>query len=249
MTMIMVLGDTHGNIDAASGAVFRAQAKDIKTIVQVGDFGYWEHYDHGAFLDQLSSACKRAGVNFFWIDGNHDNHPMLWKKYTEKTKDGFIKVREHLFYIPRGHVWEWDGLKMMGVGGAYSIDKDWRIQKQGGHDTEQLWWSTEMLTEEEIEFAKSRGKVDILFTHDCPTSFENHAPWMHKSDFNSSWHRRQMNEIGTTAQPAYWFHGHMHHFVRYDHRTGGDSYAKVIGLACDGMKNNYVLFDTETLKV
>jgi len=153
-SMIIVAGDWHGNISWASSVLREAQAEDIDTIVQVGDFGYWEHTPDGVYyLDKLSENAVLRGVRVVWVDGNHENHTMLREKYAdaEKSDEGFWKIRENMWYTPRANVWEWYGQRIMSLGGAYSIDKHHRRLGTS-------YWAEEMITPEEEALAISRGR-------------------------------------------------------------------------------------------
>lgn len=261
----MILGDTHGTTNAATGAVFRAEAKGCDAIVQVGDFGYWEHMSQGVeFLDSLSRACVNTKIKFYWIDGNHENHTMLRDLYGpggpkhEPTDEGFWKIREGIYYIPRATKWAWDGVEFMGVGGAYSIDKEYRLARENGTaapewgipepqeplGSRMLWWPEEMITPEEEAAAIAQGEVDVLFTHDCPTN----APFRDrlKPDMQSEMHRQTINRIGRSAKPFVWFHGHMHEFYDYTFQHE-DGYSQVYGLECDGHSRNWAILDTDSL--
>jgi hypothetical protein len=146
----------------------------------------------------------------------------------------------------------------MGVGGAYSIDKAWRLEKEAealglyyqkfvasDHGYPHiLWWPEEKITDEELEFVKSQGQADILFTHDCPSN----APFLHrlKPDAESVEHRSRIDAVGRSVKPRLWFHGHMHEYYNYEF-PHDDGEARVIGLECDGMQANWVIFDTELL--
>lgn len=251
----MALGDTHGNHGEINRSYQRAKARGVDAIVQVGDYGYWDHADQGAFSDLVSHWALKTGIPFFWVDGNHENHTLLRKNEWAVSHEGFWEIRPDVFYIPRGTKWEWDGVTMMGVGGAVSIDADWRRQFEiyGVYENGKfraptgertLWWPEEELTWPESEFVLGQGQADVLFTHDCPSN----APFKHrlKDDPRSTAHRAIMDEIGKSVQPRLWFHGHMHEWYDYTfpHDRGE---AHVIGLECDGMKNNWTIFDTHKI--
>lgn len=237
MTNILVIGDTHMDTSSICNvAISKARKNDIHTIVQLGDFGFWEHQDRGRrFLDKISKCLVREQINMYWIDGNHDNHPLLWETY---GNDDICQVRPNLFYVPRGTVWSMHGVTCMGLGGAFSIDKEWRIQEElmnaglmrgrfdvhhtdvdMGSDFEHtLWWPTEMVTDDDVERAvrHAHGKnVDIMFTHDCPTGVD--IPGIHSEGkwvFHETWlNRDKLEVVFDRVQPKLLMHGHYH--IRY----------------------------------
>jgi len=127
---ILALGDSHCDAKYLDRAVRVASREGCDALLQLGDFGYFEHLPEGRKFLQLlefylAQASRESGTDllFYWIDGNHDNHEMLWDKYGV-GKDGisngeFVPIRDHIIYIPRGHRWEWDGTRFLACGGAY----------------------------------------------------------------------------------------------------------------------------------
>lgn len=254
---LLILGDTHGNHEEIARSYQRARDRKADAIVQVGDFGAWEHADDGAFFDYVERWFDKTGIPMYWICGNHDNIAFVDKLYSI-TPGRFTVIRPGVYYISRGTKWEWDGVTFMGVGGAVSIDKDFRLNRERGLPSPEwgqyealpatgprtMWWPEEQLSDEELEFVKSQGEADVLFTHDCPTN----APFRMrlKNDIDSQIHRQKMNEVGKSVKPKYWFHGHMHEFYDYGFRHDAGE-AHVIGLECDGGQNNWVILDTEVV--
>lgn len=206
---ILVAGDTHGNAAWWSRLIEYAVKQKCKIIVQLGDFGYWEHTAEGKrFLDRLQRKLERAGITVYFIDGNHENHPMLWEMYPPED-DGFCDVRANLRYIPRGHAWTWDGVRFMGLGGAYSIDKGWRLdQEEWLHAPRTLWWPTELISEMDAQRAVGAGKVDVLFSHDCPWGVN--LPGIDGRFPVSNANRQVLAHVVAKTRPDLLMHGHYH---------------------------------------
>ena len=237
---IMVAGDWHGNFSWASRCLRVAQDNAIDLILQVGDFGYWEHIPEGKYyLDKLSENAVLRGVNVVWLDGNHENHTVLREKYGDVVSDeGFWKIRENVWYSPRANAWNWWGKRLATVGGAVSIDKEYRVLGKS-------WWAEEMLNSNEMRAAMEIGKVDYLFTHDGPENFP--AP-LWKLDETSAFSRSLYTKIGQAVRPSKWFHGHYHRRLTYPFPRY-DSFCEVECLDMDGEFNNTVKFDLLTAEV
>jgi predicted phosphodiesterase len=234
---IMVAGDWHGNIAWASNLLRNAAADlpDVNVVLQCGDFGYWEHTKDGQYyLEKLNENAGIRGKKIVWLDGNHENHDALGAYYTDhpKTDEGFIQMRENIFYSPRANKWEWDGKMFMTVGGAVSIDKAMRTPGKS-------WWLGETLSGRQFAKARAAGKIDYLFTHDAPSTYP--AP-LWKQDMESAEHRRLMDRIANATHPSMWFHGHYHNQVEYDY-PAYDPFVRVYGLDCDGAIGNACVFD------
>lgn len=246
MAKIMILGDTHGNTNEAILAVQNAAVLDIDTIIQCGDFGLWDHKKAGVeFLDALNAELMDNGIMLVWLDGNHENFDRLdwYVKNNPRNQYGQVFIRSNIVYSPRGCKFKVTRDKtFMTVGGAVSVDKAWRKPHIS-------WWAQEELTDAQLDkiirnHEASPGKVDYLFTHDCPSN----APFKgrRKDDLDSVAHRQRMDKLGECIKPTLWFHGHMHtKYDGYDFPTYEPT-TKVYGLEMDEMRWNWGILDTET---
>lgn len=255
---IMVVGDLHGDVHAGTDAIRIAEELKIQHIIQVGDFGYWPHYNDGIeFLDALNCEARRARVTLSWLDGNHENFDAIEAaiKHYPKDDQGRVRVRSNIKYCSRGAAWTWHGKRFMTVGGAVSVDKENRLllEAQRG-ESRSVWWPQEQLTEDELAFVlakAARKPVDYLFTHDCPTN----APFRGrlKNDLDSQAHRQKMDRLGKAIRPKLWFHGHMHTKYNGYAFPEYESHTTVYGLECNpdamhgyGTQNWWLVLDTDT---
>lgn len=233
MTEYLIVGDVHGDISFASKMTKLAASNDIDTIIQVGDFGIWDHINEGVyFLDKLNENSELRGVRWVFVPGNHENYDRLEEYEAKKelyTDEGFIPIRDNIHYTGKVNSWSWNGVSFKAVGGAHSIDKSYR--KPGSS-----WWWQETLRDDELAESEALGEADVLLTHDCPT----YAPFRHrlKNDPESHIHRQKIDQVVRHTQAAIHFHGHMHDWYDYANPWGG----KIYGLECndDAMYNTLI---------
>jgi predicted phosphodiesterase len=245
---IMVLGDTHGNTPDAVRAVKHARRHGAKKIIQVGDFGLWDHFADGVtFLDTLNEALRAEGVKLYAVGGNHENW-IRWNWYVDnnpKDQYGFTILRSHIRIAPKVFTWQWEDKKYAMAGGAVSIDSAWRRMEQEKPNT--LWWEDEQLRDEDVA-AIVPEKMDYLFTHDC----SNATPWKRrlKPDFDSQIHRQRIDGVLAKWAPEIHFHGHMHEKYDWVNMVNtyvcGPYWTQTYGLECDGMFWKWGILDTET---
>jgi hypothetical protein len=249
---LLVAGDTHGNGRWFNRLFETALAEGCDAIFQLGDFGYWEHQASGVlFLEHINNLAEATEIPVYWIDGNHENHTLLRKRYGpggklhSLTPEGFWKIRENVFYVPRGTRWSWAGKSFMGLGGAYSIDKEYRlIMEQNvtrdthgnlrpGTGSRSAWWPEEELSAEEIEKSlEDLTPLDVLFTHDKPRG--SNPAWNRKDYAECYPNQDRVSEVVNALHPKLLMHGHLHY--RYDDeiRCGdGTLSTKVVALASD----------------
>lgn len=253
MQKLMLAGDIHGDFHHARYLIDRAVTNGVRTIFQVGDFGYWEHQQDGIdFLDDLSKELTENNIDLYFLDGNHDKTSLLLKKYKELDDEGFIIVRDRIKYAPRGHRWTWDSVKFIALGGAYSVDKDYRIKQEkakshkiseknmyrpasGQKSTDTtglLWFPEEEMSDIDMDnILQNRNPVDIILAHDKPRSSN---PYWNRKDLEPCWpNQDRMQRAVVALQPKYFVHGHLH-FKYSDKILCGDGrYTEVLGLDCN----------------
>jgi hypothetical protein len=240
---LMVLGDTHGNGRALIKRINLAHRMGIKRILQVGDFGIWDHHEDGIrFLDSVNEVLRKTGIKLTFLGGNHENwdHLNWYEKRLPKSHSGHTYIRSHILYTGRVNRWIW-GEKgsekvFQAVGGAYSIDRRDRTVGKS------LWLDEEIPERVVYGLEHSGRRADYLFTHDAPSC----VPMSNlKPDAQSVDHRMKMDRIGRVVMPDLWFHGHYHRWMEYSfmHQQG---YSFVYGLDMDDTFYNYIILDTET---
>ena len=134
---IRFIGDIHGDLEAWK---FLINEDNYDCTIQVGDFG-------AGFVRVPDE--KEIDLKHKFIRGNHDD-PQVCKESPRWIPDGTF----------------WPELLMMFVGGAYSIDKEYRTI---GVD----WWEDEELSYQELEKMINlyiNYKPRVMVTHDFPHS-------------------------------------------------------------------------------
>lgn len=236
---ILIAADWHGQTEWALKVIELAAKHNIKTIFQLGDFGWWPGQGGIRYKNYLSQCLMDNWVQLYWLPGNHewwDDIDQFPNRF-EKTSKGFYEVAPNMFYMGKVNSWQWHNKKLAVIGGAVSIDRHLRTIHES-------WWQQEQLTQEEVQQAKQIGKIDYLFTHDCPQAH----PFKHLvKDLESEIHRNKMTEIAKVLDPMLWFHGHMHLPAEYS--FGPD--CTVYALDCDGsrMQDHVKVLDLETGEV
>lgn len=151
--MIAFVGDIHGQFHSLAGILAQIEKyPEITAIIQVGDFGFYPK-----FREEIAEL--KPTVPLYAIDGNHEDFNLF---------DGLTEVTEmgpNVFFVPRGMVLEIDCRTIAFMGGAGSVDKEFRKQ-YGRH-----WDGRENITPDQIaNFRKNvEGKqIDIMVTHAPP---------------------------------------------------------------------------------
>lgn len=243
---VLIVGDLHGNLRAASQVVDYAIDQDADVIVQVGDFGHWPRTPAGElFLNRLDDLLEAAGIELWFVDGNHEDHYSLAN--LERDSRGLGIVTGTIFHVPRGHRWVWHDKTWLGVGGAVSVDKKWRTP---GWD----WFSSETCNMADFERICTDGHADVVIAHDAPpnptlAAFLKTSEHLWPADalVEALQHQEAIGEVAASTTPDLWLHGHYH--WRYTDTSLGA--LRVAGLACDtdSLHQVVLLLDARTLAV
>ena len=115
--MIYVTGDMHGDYRVFKQPVFK-NIKKNDTLIICGDFGFIWNGGKGekATLDKLSK--KPYTVCF--VDGTHENFELLSKYPVVEYCGGKAhKIRDNIFHLLRGQIFEIEGEKIFAMGGVH----------------------------------------------------------------------------------------------------------------------------------
>lgn len=209
MERLIFVGDIHGELRKLVWTlVIKEKIKDANVVI-AGDFGTGFIKKGG--LDNLYRKVKKRleenNITIYSIRGNHDDPEYF---------DGKHNYSRLIFLEDYSQV-EISGKIILPIGGAISIDKDWRIKSNYGYEkigsSKRVWWPGEDVTR--IPLKNLPGRVDIIVTHEAPISFE---PIVVRQDVNVSsedWDsiletRKYLDDIARNVGFNYWIHGHYH---------------------------------------
>lgn len=240
---ILLAGDVHGNCSFVISLLDQARSQGCNRIVQLGDWGAWEHVPDGLkFVRDVERHAAKRGITIWWLDGNHDNLAETLRRHPDRDDEGFHIVSPHVRYIPRGHRWTWHGMRFAAYGGAYSVDKQWRLDLEKQRRAPgTVWFPGEEMTDEEADqlLVADPATVDVLLTHDKP---RDSRPDWNRKDIPGCWpNQDRIQAVARTLLPRLLVHGHLHYRYTDRIRVGG-GWCRVEGLAADpdAMGREYV---------
>ncbi len=197
----LFVGDVHGEFMYLDYVIGQEQPQ---AVVVAGDFGYWP---------RLTTASYDFEVPVYFVDGNHEDHNQLDGLVEQYGKENPIEVGKNCYYIPRGCIWTIGQSTLCGLGGAFSIDWQWRIPGR-------TWFiQEELIIDDLIDFNWSKT-VDIVVSHTCPlvalpkTANTCKIPLKRIHNRKSETVLQQwLNQIET--KPKKWFYGHWHNSCKF----------------------------------
>lgn len=171
--MIFYTGDTHSKTIKIENALRKGILNKGDTIVILGDAGF-NYYGYCMGDKRNKSKLDKMGITIFCIHGNHEMRPETLPTYKTKEWNGGIVYYEeefpNLLFAKDGGIFDLDGRKSIVIGGAYSVDKYYRVRNGfPWFPDEQPSDETKALVEKNLE--KEGFKIDQVLTHTCPYKY------------------------------------------------------------------------------
>ena len=211
--MVYITGDTHGDFDRFIAFAVRMKPTKNDTMIVLGDAGL--NYYKGKRDRENKKFVSSFPFVTFCIHGNHEIRPADISSYKTKEYCGGIVWYEEEFpnilFAKDGEVYSFDGYKCIVIGGAYSVDKHYRLANGWS------WFSTEQPSDEikqyvEAQLKKYDNKIDIILSHTCPKKYEPTEVFLVGLDQSlvdkstEEW----LDKIEKTTFYKKWYCGHFH---------------------------------------
>lgn len=205
--MIYITGDTHREFYRLHDI---EKNKDNMLII-LGDAGINYYLDERDKM--LKEQLNSYNIKLFCVQGNHEERPENISTYKEVDMFGgkvFIEEEyPNLIFAKNGELYEIDNKKVLLIGGAYSVDKNYRIIY--GHP----WFKDEQLSKEEMNniLNKYKGQhIDIVLSHTCPLKYEPTEVFMkgiNQSDVDKSM-EKFLDKVEESIDYDKWYCAHYH---------------------------------------
>ena len=137
--MVYFTGDIHGSPFKLQVFCRYMELTEKDTIVILGDVG--ANYYGGKRDKQFKEQIAKLAPTIFCIHGNHEQRPANIPSYKAKEwNDGPVWYEEeypNLLFARDGNIYVIDGVRYLVIGGAFSVDKNYRLSRGYG------WWADE----------------------------------------------------------------------------------------------------------
>ena len=205
--MIYITGDTHRDFTR----LHNLKGTEEDMLIVLGDAGinYYLNEEDTKYKEYLNSFK----IKLFCIRGNHEERPENINTYKEINMFGgkvFIEDDyPNLIFSKDGEVYNINGMSVLVIGGAYSVDKDYRLMY--GHKL----FRDEQLSQEEMDniYDKVKGKhFDIVLSHTCPHKYEPREVFMSGIDQSKVDKSMEyfLDKIEDSIDYDKWYCGHYH---------------------------------------
>lgn len=209
---VYLTGDTHRDF----GRIFQFCEEYGTTVddilVILGDAGI--NYFCDSRDTQLKSELSELPITLLCIHGNHEERPYELGYDEMEWHGGIVYYEEsfpNLLFAKDGEIYDFDGKKAIAIGGAYSVDKYYRLRNG------LAWFDTEQPDDEikayvESQLDKCDWRVDYVFSHTVPIEYEPvwaFIPGLNQ-DMVDKTTERWLQRIAEKLDFENWYAGHYH---------------------------------------
>ena len=209
--MIYITGDTHGGFNRIYSFCRKHATSRDDILIILGDAGI--NY-FGDIRDSINKQrLSELPITLFCIHGNHEIRPRNIDTYQIDYFHGGIVHYEqeysNILFANDGQIYDLDGKKCLVIGGAYSVDKHYRIRMG------MRWFEDEqpdITTKRLVELQVRRKQVDVILSHTCPFKYiptEVFLPGIDQSTVDNST-EHWLDFIEEICAYQHWYCGHYH---------------------------------------
>lgn len=211
--MIYITGDTHGDFHRVVRFCEVTRTKRSDILIILGDAGI--NFSGSAAEERRKDVLAKLPVTLFAIHGNHERRPSTIPAYKEYLWHGGTVYAEperpNIVFAKDGEFYDLDGRSAVALGGAYSVDKYYRlIYGYPWFEDEQP--SAEIKAYAERKLEEHGWKADIVLSHTTPLKFEPTEVFMSGLDQSTvdTSTEEWLDTIEERLDYRRWYAGHFH---------------------------------------
>ena len=169
--MIYITGDRHADLDDIIEFCKKKKTSTNDIIVILGDSGinyFLNDYNH-----ILKEKLSKINITYFCVHGSHEERCENLENYKIKQfHNGKVFYEEefpNILFAKDAEVYTFNKHKVLVVGGSYSIDKIFRLNRGF------VWFKDEQPSQKTkdkvMKSINKRNDIDTVFSHTCPYEF------------------------------------------------------------------------------
>lgn len=218
--MVYITGDIHGEVARVREMVSKYNITPDDIIVLLGDVGV-NYYGNKHGDRHRKKKLNSLGVQILCIHVNHEMRPGSLITYQEyQWHGGAVYVEEefpNLLFAKDGEVYDLEGYRAIAIGGAYSVDKWYRLQRD-------LHWFPDEQPSDAIKARVEKTldelgwQIDIVMTHTCPYRYIPREAFLGGIDQTTVDNSTELwlDTIAERLDYSAWYCGHWHIEKRID---------------------------------
>lgn len=218
--MIYISGDIHGEVSRVADMIAKYEIAAQDIIILLGDVGM-NYYGNKHGDRRGKKKLNSFDIPILCIHGNHEMRPESLVTYQEDLwNGGTVYVEEefpNLLFAKDGEVYDLEGCKAIAIGGAYSVDKWYRLQM------DLHWFPDEQPSDAikdrvEQKLIELDWKIDYVLSHTCPYRYIPREAFLGGIDQSTVDNSTELwlDNIEEKLTYQAWYCGHWHIEKRID---------------------------------
>lgn len=224
----LVRGDTHGNFLWMCNGCLDTYEPEETAIIILGDAGFNFYLDKSD--ERKKKEVNERGYTIYCVRGNHEARPqdiLGMLEVFDPEVNGYVYLQNeypYIRYFKDYGIYNIDGYTVGIIGGAYSVDKWYRLSRfeiENKFHPDYVnakktgWFPNEQLSTEEMEDALklfSGKKLDFIMSHTCPYSWRPVDMFLSQVDQSTVDNSMElwMDELKDQCDWNIWLFGHYH---------------------------------------
>ena len=208
-----ISGDCHGEFEKIGLFCRNYQTNPEDVLILLGDVGL--NYFLNPSDKKRKNQLSELPITLLCVQGNHEERPANISSYIEKEWHGGSVFYEpeysNILFAKDGEVYDFDGKKAIVMGGAYSIDKEFRLMAG------MPWFADEQPSDEikayvEEKLEQCDWKVDYVLSHTCPACMVPADLFLDTDAQNKVDHSTEewLEKLYKRLDFQKWYFGHFH---------------------------------------
>ena len=211
---VFVMGDIHGQVGRVRDFCKEEKTTTNDILILLGDAGF--NYNFNEYDRARKEFVSKLPITLLCIHGNHEERPDNIKSYVVKSYEKFqcncwVEDEYPNILFPFDGKMVINGKKFLVMGGAYSIDKYYRLSSG------QPWFESEQMSEDTKNYIRAlvqyETDFDYVLTHTAPTSEEPTFLFLPGIDQSTVEKGVEifLEEIKRKIKFKHWYFGHYHY--------------------------------------
>lgn len=211
---LFIRGDAHGDFSFLEDFCNKYRTTKDDVLIILGDAGIL-YYGADSYREKrIKRYIEEFPITLFCVRGNHEDRPenRAEMKMMERFDNTVYYDPEypHILYALDGCAYEFNGQSFLVIGGAYSVDKEYRLLMHWYWNPQEQLSGAEM---QEIEERIEGRHFNHILAHTCPENWEPTYLFIKGVDQskvdNTMEFWLEHNVVNKCTWDNYWF-GHFH---------------------------------------
>ena len=218
---VFIRGDTHGDFSWLPDWCEKTNTSVKDCLIILGDAGILYYGSSSKKEKELKSFISHQKITVLCVRGNHEDRPssreeMKYVSFNNSpdSTDGYYYEEEYpnILYLYDGSIFNINNKRFFAIGGAYSVDKEYRLLMR------YKWVSDEELNIGEMFDIlcklknDSNHQFDFVLTHTCPIGCIPTDLFLSGIDQSKVSNRMEnfLDNVANVIDFKHWYSGHFH---------------------------------------